>query len=298
MSASSALSADLPRGEGPARTPVSWEGFVESGGIRWFVRREGRGPVLLLLHGTGSSSDSWRHLIPLLAQHFAIVAPDLPGHGRTSPVPRGPSSLPVMARAAARLMSDLRQEPRFIAGHSAGAAISAQMVLGGSPSVKRMAWIAGALTPFSGLAGLIAPSLARVLSRSGLLPPLVAWSARSGDGVRRMIARTGSAADDEAVETYRALLRRPSHVAGALAMMADWDLAGLSNALPALATPVLLMHGDRDLVVPVRQSDAVAARLAAARVERLQGLGHLAHEEQPRRVADVLLSWFGADAMT
>jgi len=298
MKASTTSSVELPRGDAAVRTPDSPARFVESAGIRWFVRCEGRGPVLLLLHGTGSSSASWRGLIPLLADRFTLVVPDLPGHGLSSSVPRGPSSLPVVARAAAALMQDLGLAPEFIAGHSAGAAISAQMVLAEVPAVRRLAWIAAALTPFDGVAGMVAPPLARLLSRSALLPHVAAWRARSDAAVRRMIASTGSTLDGLGVETYGALLRRPSHVAGALAMMAGWDLAPLNRALPSIAAPVLLLHGDADRIVPDRQSDEVAARLMNARVERLPALGHLAHEERPRRVAHALASWFGADALT
>jgi magnesium chelatase accessory protein len=295
MSASSANAVEPTRSQPAARALDVSGRFVDSAGIRWFVRIEGQGPVLLLLHGTGSSSASWRGLIPLLSDRFTLVAPDLPGHGRTSAVPHGPISLPVVARAVAVLMRDLGLGPEFVAGHSAGAAISAQMALAETPSVQRLAWIAPALVPFAGLAGLVAPTLARLLSRSSALAHLAAWRARSDLAVRRMIANTGSTLDERGVEAYGSLLRRPSHVAGALAMMAGWDLAPLNRALPLIRAPVLLVHGERDRIVPVRQSEQAAARLPVARVERLPALGHLAHEERPRDVSRLLASWFEAD---
>ena len=61
--------------------------FVQAGGLRWHVQVMGQGPVVLLLHGTGASTHSLRDLAPLLAEHFTVVAPDLPGHGFTA-VPR------------------------------------------------------------------------------------------------------------------------------------------------------------------------------------------------------------------
>jgi len=293
MRPSPASAVEPPRGQ-PAGSALDVPGrFVDSAGIRWFVRSEGRGPVLLLLHGTGSSGASWRDLIPLLADRFTLVAPDLPGHGLTSAVPRGPSSLPVMAHAVAVLMRDLGLGPEFVAGHSAGAAISAQMALAETPMMRRLAWIAPALVPFEGFAGMVAPPLARLLSRSSALAHLAALRARSDSAVRRMIASTGSTLDERGVDVYGALLRSPSHVAGALAMMAGWDLAPLNRALPLIRMPVLLIHGERDGIVPAAQSDKVGATLANARVERLAGLGHLAHEEQPRRVARALVEWFG-----
>jgi len=294
MHAPPEIAVEPPRERGAGALQATGR-FIESAGIRWFVRSAGSGPVLLLLHGTGSSSASWRDLIPLLSDRFALVAPDLPGHGLTSAVPRGPSSLPVLAHAVSTLMHELGLRPEFVVGHSAGAAISAQMVLAETVAIRRMAWIAAALAPFGGLAGVVAPPLARVLSRIGVLPHLAALRARNPAAVRRMIASTGSTLDERGVDAYGALLRRPSHVAGALAMMAGWDLAPLNRALPLIRQPVLLLHGERDRIVPALQSDAAAARLAVARVRRLPALGHLAHEERPREVAQALASWFGTD---
>ena len=61
--------------------------FVEAGGIQWHVQEMGSGPVVLLLHGTGSATHTWGSLAPLLADDFRVLAPDLPGHGFTDLVP-------------------------------------------------------------------------------------------------------------------------------------------------------------------------------------------------------------------
>jgi magnesium chelatase accessory protein len=58
--------------------------FVMADRVRFHVQVAGRGPVCLLLHGTGASTHSWRNVMPLLKQHFTVVMPDLPGHGFTS----------------------------------------------------------------------------------------------------------------------------------------------------------------------------------------------------------------------
>ena len=77
---------------------------VQAGGIRWHVQRMGQGPVLLLLHGTGSGSFSWRALMPLLAPHFTVLAPDLPGHVFTDRGPAGALSLPGMSEGLRALL--------------------------------------------------------------------------------------------------------------------------------------------------------------------------------------------------
>ena len=53
--------------------------FVEAGGLTWHVQLMGQGPVLLLLHGTGAATHSWRDLAPLLAERFTVYAPEHPG---------------------------------------------------------------------------------------------------------------------------------------------------------------------------------------------------------------------------
>lgn len=74
----------------PAATPIHYR-FANADGVRVFYREAGQpgSPMLLLLHGFPSSSHQFRNLIPLLAERFHIIAPDLPGFGFTEvPVER------------------------------------------------------------------------------------------------------------------------------------------------------------------------------------------------------------------
>ena len=280
----------------PPGFPTDWpqrrlSRFVDAAGLHWHVQCASAGPVLLLLHGTGAAASSWRGLLPLLATHFTVVAPDLPGHGFTSEMPGGVARLPEVAQAIAGLMRALKLAPDFIVGHSAGAAIAAQMALFETPRVQRMAWLGGALRPLGGVAGRIGSPLARALSRNAFFTRLAAWRADDDAAVRRFLAATGSTLDADGVAVYRTLLRRHEHIAGALKMMGGWDLAPLQRALPQLAQPVLLMHGERDLTVAPAQSHELARQLPHARLELLPGLGHLAHEERPVDVARRLAQW-------
>ena len=85
--------------------------FVDAGRLRWHVQVWGEGPVLLLLHGTGAATHSWRALAPLLAEHFTVVAPDLPGHGFTTGGPAGGLAMPAMARAVGELLRTMDLAP-------------------------------------------------------------------------------------------------------------------------------------------------------------------------------------------
>ena len=165
--------------------------FVAADGIRWHVQCAGSGPVLLLLHGTGAATHSWRDVAPLLATRFTVVAPDLPGHGFTAALPRDRMTLPGMAEALAALLRVLELEPAFAVGHSAGAAISAQMALHAQSTLRRLAWINPALLPFEALPGLLFAPLARWMAARPLVPRLAAWRAEEPRALRRLIARTG-----------------------------------------------------------------------------------------------------------
>ena len=266
--------------------------FVDAGGLRWHVQVQGDGPVLLLLHGTGAATHSWRDIAPRLAAHFTVVAPDLPGHGFSGPLVRERSGLPGMADAVSALMQALGLDARLVVGHSAGAAISAQLALAPGSTVRRLAWINPALLPFDGWPGLLFAPLARWMAQRPLVARLAAWHAKDAHAVHRLIAGTGSTLDERGVECYRRLVARPGHVAGALAMMAGWDLAPLLQALPRLDVPVLVLVGTADRTVPPAQADTVATRLREVRLQRLPGLGHLAHEERPDEIAAALRRWF------
>jgi len=269
--------------------------FVEAGGIRWHVQRMGSGPALLLLHGTGASTHSWRNLAPILARKFTVVAPDLPGHGFTAMAPCGGMSLPGMARLVAALLAELDVAPAFVVGHSAGAAILARMTIDGAVAPAALVSLNGAFVPFGGMLRFLSP-IARVMAATPLAARLFASRADDPRAVDRLLYGTGSTLDAEGVALYARLIRSPAHVHGALTMMASWSLDELVRDLGRLAVPTLLVAAGNDRTVPPSQATQVASHIHGARVEKLPGLGHLAHEEAPDRVAALIGSFFESTA--
>ncbi len=254
--------------------------FVSAGGVKWHVQVSGSGPVLLLLHGTGASTHSWRDFAPMLSEHFTVVAPDLPGHGFTSRMSRPTPT--AVATATAALMDALGLAPDLTIGHSAGAALALTMAQRKLAAPRAIIGFSGALLPFPGMAGKIFPAMARMLFVNPFVPELFAMRARRPGEVPGFLARsTGSRLDARGIALYERLMGASSHVAGALALMANWDLNPLEAALPGLDLPILLVHGARDATSPPRVSTRVAARLPHGRALILPALGHLAHEEDP-----------------
>ncbi|MCE2946542.1 MAG: alpha/beta fold hydrolase BchO [bacterium] len=268
--------------------------FLECGGLRWHVQVMGEPapgrPIILLLHGTGAATHSWRTLGPLLAEDFTVIAPDLPGHGFTG-TPKGADlSLPGMAAALSQLLQQLRDPlggvPSFALGHSAGAAVLARMCIDGRLDLRALAGINAALLPLQGLAGQVFLPAAKILSASALVPRLFAWRAAAGGAAtERLIRGTGSILDAEGVALYGRLVRNAAHVSGVLRMMASWDLTALERDLPRLPCPLLLMVGTRDRTVRPGDALRIRERVPGARIVELAGLGHLAHEERAAEVA-------------
>lgn len=264
--------------------------FVQAGGLRWHVQRMGRGPELLLIHGTGAATHSWRGLAPLLAERFTVTAPDLPGHGFTQrpAAPRG-LSLPGMAAGLKALLATLGVTPVLAVGHSAGAAILAHLCLEGQIAPRHLVSLNGALLPLRNMPGQIFSPLAKLVASSSFVPRLFARHATAdGTVIGRMLSQTGSTVDAQGAELYGRLARRPGHVGAAFGMMAQWDLRPLARDLPRLTVPLTLVVGTRDRTIRPSEAARVRALVPSAEIARMPGLGHLAHEERPDEVAALL----------
>lgn len=281
----------------PEGMPQGWPMRAQSRVIacaphRWHVQTIGDGPTLLLLHGAGGATHSWRALAPILARTHRVVMLDLPGQGFTRAGRRDRFGLDAMAEDIAALVAAEGWAPDAAIGHSAGGAIALR--LAELAPLRAVIGINAALGGFEGLAGLMFPFLARSLSLAPLVPNLFARLSGTTERVRALIGSTGSRIDDEGIEFYRQLVARPAHVEGALAMMAQWRLDGLLARLPQIATPALLIAGMADRTVPPAVSQRAAARMPQARFAPVEGLGHLLHEEAPEAVAALLLPFLAA----
>jgi magnesium chelatase accessory protein len=287
---------------GGAVAPLDWDSdgvdwplraysrFVRAAGMRWHVQQLGAGPALLLVHGTGASTHSWRGLAPLLAQRFTVTAFDLPGHGFTAGTPQGGMSLNAMSAAVPELLAALAVSPQIAVGHSAGAAVLCRMALDGHLAARAIVSLNGALLPFHRVQRLLFGPVARLMALSPLAARAVAWGARDRGAVLRLLAGTGSHLDAAGVELYWRLVRSEGHVNGALRMMAQWELERLEPDLPRLAVPLTLVVGEADPMVPLAEALRVQRMLPQATLIRLPRLGHLAHEEQPEAVAAIIFA--------
>jgi magnesium chelatase accessory protein len=263
--------------------------FVEAAGFRWHVQIMGSGPVILLVHGTGASSHSFGELAKILSNAFTVVVPDLPGHGFTelSSPPR--LSLPQMAADLAELLKVLQIKPVIVVGHSAGAAILIEMCLDKFISPEAIISVNGALLPFGSVAGQLFSPLAKFLVLNPFVPKMFTWRASNQGAVERLISKTGSQLEQQGIGYYARLFQCETHVAAALGMMANWDLHVFQRRLKGLKIRVILVVGTQDRAVSPDDAFKVRDCLRNAQVVLLRGLGHLAHEERPEEIAEIVV---------
>ena len=267
--------------------------FVSAAGLLWHVQEfsatRTNAPLVLLIHGTASATHSWRDVAPLLAQHYRVLAIDLPGHAFTEmPTPASALSLSSMAQRVAGLLQQMQLSPNLVVGHSAGAAVAARMALDGSVQPAALVSLNGAFIRFGGVANAIFAPMARLMASGTLAAKFFAWQADDPVVIQRLMRSTGSVIDANGMRWYQRLMQSPGHVRAALAMMAHWDLETLERELPKLTIPVWLVAAENDLTVPPQQATQVAKRLPQAKRVLWPMLGHLAHEESPRQCVDLL----------
>jgi len=275
----------------PGGIPADWplreaSQTVECAPHRWHVQVIGQGATLLLLHGAGGATHSWRGLAPLLALHYRVVMLDLPGQGFSRPGRRDRFGLDAMAGDITALAIQQHWHPAAVIGHSAGGALALR--LAEMMPLRAVIGINAALGQFDGLAGLLFPFLARALTVTPFVPSLFARLTGTTARVTSLLASTGSDIGPQGIEFYRRLVARPEHVEGTLAMMAQWRLDEFLERLLTIAVPTLLIAATGDRTVPPVVSSRAAGRLPGG-VYRTLGGGHLVHEESPDAVAAQIL---------
>ncbi len=270
--------------------------FVTHKPHRWHIQQDGTGPTLLLIHGAGGATHSWRHLFPLLAPQYRVIAIDLPGQGFTQLGAQQRCGLDAMAQDLLSVCTAENILPDCIIGHSAGAAVALRMAEMMHPAPPNIIGINAALGTFQGVAGVLFPVLAKTIAMLPMAANL--FSVTSTDqSVQRIIKGTGSILPPQDISYYRRLVASPAHVNATLQMMAQWQLEPLLSRLPDNTAHTLFIVGDGDTAVPPVTSQKAANIMPDATCTTLPALGHLAHEEDAAAVA-VLIGQFLTDALS
>jgi len=242
---------------------------------------------VVLLHGFGASTFSWRDTLPGLAERCRVVAFDRPAFGLSSrPMPgqwegENPYSPAAQADLTIALMDELGMERAVLVGHSAGAVIA---VLAAEKYPERVSGLVledPAVVSGGGTPAWIAPLLRTPQARH--IGPLI---------VRRL---AGSSSDEFIRSAYAdpTLVTEPVLAGYRKPLSAEnWDRAlweltvaprpdDPEDALPKLLMPVLVVYGEKDTFVPPEDSRRAAELLPNATATGIPEVGHIPHEEVP-----------------
>jgi pimeloyl-ACP methyl ester carboxylesterase len=262
-------------------------------GHRIAYRQAGSGPALVLIHGITSNSATWKRVLPHLARHFTVIAPDLVGHG-DSDKPRGDYSLGAHASTIRDLMLVLGHERASIVGHSLGGGIAMQFAYQFPERCERLA-----LIDSGGLGRDV-----NVLLRAATLPgaefvlPLLA-ATRMLDAGRlagRLLGSLGLRARTDIEEIARGhatLSDAEARAAFVHTLRAVVEPGGqridASNRLYLSAhIPFLLVWGRHDSVIPVAHGRSTHELIADSRLEVFERSGHFPQLDEPQRFVEVL----------
>lgn len=259
-------------------------------GLKTHVVRAGKGEPVILLHGLGASSYSWRYTLPELAKHYEVFAPDLPGFGRTDKPWDFDYSVDGLHRWILKFMDQLGIKNARFAGNSMGGVLSLWTAMEAPSRVERMALLG---TP------------AYVENRPKMLWPL-SWPVLGslyewalGDVTLRFIAESTyvdkSKVDARMMAEYGLALKTAAgrravaqFVRHAIPADHRERIKGYRNVQHA----TLVLVGALDKMVGRAGAERLAKDLPRATLCMLDACGHAPQEDAPERVNARLLEFF------
>jgi pimeloyl-ACP methyl ester carboxylesterase len=262
------------------------ERFVEVDGRQVYVEQQGAGQVVVLLHGFGESSYSWRQVMPELARSFRVVAPDLNGFGWTER-PRDPQSYTRegQERLVLGVLGALGVTRAQFVGHSYGGSLTLFLASRHPELVRSMVLIDSAAPTYSDDRRSRVASLRPLDSlfvrlaltprhiRGSLLASVYDPALVTPGLVRAYLERLRVHGEDDA---YYGLTARLRPAAGDL-------------ELERLALPALVVWGAEDRLIRVEAGRRAARRLPAGEFVTIPRCGHLPMEERPAELLGLMV---------
>jgi pimeloyl-ACP methyl ester carboxylesterase len=273
--------------------------YVQAGDVRLHVAEAGEGPPLLLLHGWPQHWWCWRHLIPQLAGHYRVLAPDLRGWG-FSEAPAGRYAKATLAADIIALLDAEGLEQVSVISHDWGAYVSFLLALEHPERIERLValdivppWPAASRPRPFALIQLV--SYQGLVATPGLGPLTMTASPLPVRTLIRMGSGSGKRWSNQELDVYANVLREPARARASSALYRTF----LTRELPASAhgksperldVPTLLLMGGASLL------RALLAPMAVGNLEvrEIEGAGHFLPEEVPEKVLALALPFLTA----
>jgi len=277
----------------PVGDPLGEPRSIRLHGHSVHYRSLGEGPALVLLHGITSDSQTWRDVLPGLAERHTVIAPDLLGHGMSAK-PQGDYSLGAFASGVRDLLVALGIERATVIGHSLGGGVAMQLSYQFPERVERLVLVSS-----GGLGREVHPMLRAatlpgadwvlpLLGRAGLLGAGAAAAHALGRVGLHPNADVSGIADGFATladeESRRAFL----HTARSIMDPGGQRVDASDRLYLAAGMPTLIVWGERDPMIPVAHARAAHELMPHSRLEILPDAGHFPFRDDPMRFVAVL----------
>ncbi|MFI5425781.1 alpha/beta fold hydrolase [Aeromicrobium sp. UC242_57] len=271
--------------------------YVVVHGYRRAFRIAGSGPALLLLHGLACDSSTWSEVMPGLAEHFTVIAPDLLGHGE-SDKPNADYSLGGYANGMRDLLTVLGIEKVTVIGHSFGGGVAMQFAYQFPDRTERVV-----LVSTGGLGKEVSP-LIRLLTVPGSSMAIAAatalpWRPLVSGGLRSLARLPLSATRDlgEVARIYESLAdpAQRTAVQRVTSHVLDWRgqfVTMTDRSYLARLMPVLVIWGRDDMVIPAAHADLAPTEISDVHV--LADSGHFPHKDHPDRFIQIVTEFIAA----
>jgi pimeloyl-ACP methyl ester carboxylesterase len=259
--------------------------FVDAGGLRTHVALTGDGPPVVLLHGWPQHWYMWRDVIPVVAPHARVIAPDFRGSG-WSEVTAGGYDREQLARDTLAVLDELGVEEFTLAGHDWGGYVGFLLALEHPDRVKALLALS-VLPPWPARDRRVLLDSWRFLYMPLLSTPrLGGWvGQRFGPGAipedarDAFASRLGGERARATERLYRSFLLRDAP----RAFRGQWPPA-------KLRVPTRLVFGQRDVVITTRAIEDAASQSDMVELEHVPDATHFVVDEKPELVADRLLA--------
>ncbi len=253
-------------------------------------------PVLLLVHGITSSSATWDPVIPALAEHAHVIAPDLLGHGE-SDKPRADYSLGALASVLRDLLERLGHDRATVVGHSLGGGVALQFAYQYYEHCDRLVLVSS-----GGLGREVSLALrAATLPGAELVLPVIASrQVRDvGVAVAGLLGRLPLRPRPSVVEAargYASLADGPArsafvHTLRSVVGPGGQRISADDRLYLAAGRPSLIVWGAKDTVIPVSHGYAGHEQMEGSRLEIFEQSRHFPHQDEPARFSQVLLDF-------
>ena len=270
-------------------------------GMRTHVAMSGHGDPVVLLHGFPQHWYAWRSVMPLLADRYRVLAPDMRGFGWTDIAWKG-FEKENLADDVIRLLDAMELDRVRVVGHDWGGWIGFLLALKHPDRIERLVAL-NVPPPWPRATPRNLLAARGLWYQAVLATPFLGQKLLEKDPtlVRRMMRRwsaSGSAWTREDFRIFSRELRAPTRSRAAMLLYRSFLLRELFPVLrgrydPAsLRVPSLLLYGGKDGVVPARWIHAGADRSDRLEVEKVSGAGHFLPEEKPKVVAKRVLAFF------